>query len=184
MQKPIYGRPRFPQHQINVQKPKKRPLALDSEKRACSEKRAKTEKARITSLPSFLTVQDADLVGTVEESDFAHRIRHGEGLVSRKCARCFYIRSKAEFSSEYPWLQPRPLSMGGHWRLGCNACSLAYSNSEQGKHEGKRRCDVEMAKFAGFNFLCRISNKYLRSRLKQHSLTKEHRAAVLASNRN
>ena len=32
---------------------KKRPLALDSEKRACSEKRAKNEKARITSLPSF-----------------------------------------------------------------------------------------------------------------------------------
>ena len=136
---------------------KKRPLALDSEKRACSEKRAKTEKARITSLPSFsngkvkkqsplFSVQDEDLVGSVHESDAAHWMRHGEDPSSRQCGRCLYIRNKAEFSLDYPWLQPRPLFMGGHWRLGCNACSWQSRNSERDKHEGKRGCKVRASK--------------------------------------
>ena len=87
---------------------KKRPLALDSEKRAGSEKRAKTEKARITSLPSFsngkvkkqspfISVQDEALVGSVHESDAVHWMRHGEDPSSSTCGRCLYIRNKAEF---------------------------------------------------------------------------------------
>ena len=86
---------------------KKRPLALDSEKRAGSEKRAKTGKARITSLPSFsnvkkqsplISVQDEDLVGSVHESDAVHWMRHGEDPSSSTCGRCLYIRNKADFA--------------------------------------------------------------------------------------
>ena len=124
---------------------KKRPLAFDSEKRAGSEKRAKTKKAMITMASNGKTNKVEDLVGSVHESDFAHWMRHGDEPSSSTCGRCTFLRNKAEFRREYPWLTPRPTFMGGHWRLGCDVCSWRCKNSEREKH--KREARVQSAGF-------------------------------------
>ena len=128
-------------------------------------------------------MQDEDLVGSVHESDAVHWMRHGEDPSSSTCGRCLYIRNKAEFYLDYRWLQPRPLFMGGNWRLGCNVCSWRSKNSEREKHEGKRGCKVRASTFAAFNFVCHESARRLRIKVQAHSLEEGHRIAVLASNR-
>ena len=103
-----------------------RSLALDSEKRAGSEKRAKTFVGVGSPL---ISVQEEDLVGSVHESDAAHWKRHGEDPSASTCGRCIYILNKAELYVQHPWLSPRPSFMGGRWRLGCDACSWRYKHS-------------------------------------------------------
>ena len=100
----------------------KRPLALSGEKsRGAARKKAMK--------PSFQNPavggndkleQEIALVGDVHESDASHWNRH-MGPSSSTCGRCLYIRHKAEFRREHPWLRPRPAHMGGPWRLGCDA---------------------------------------------------------------
>ena len=88
-------------------------------------------------------------VGSVHESDEAHWNRHSGDPSSRNCCRCFYIRHKAEFRRDHPWLRPRPAHMGSHWRLGCDACHLMSKKSQAEKRElGWTRACV----WAGFEF--------------------------------
>ena len=136
----------------------KRPLAFDSEKRA------ETKKARITSLPSpsnaklkkqsaIFLVQEEDLVGSVHESDVDHWKRHGVEPSLSPCGPCIFIPNKAELQREHPWLTPRPSFMGGHWRLGCDACHWLSKNSQREQHQGRRGCKVRASCLAAFNFV-------------------------------
>ena len=104
--------------------PQKRSLAL-----AGSEKRAKTENGMMKRPSPLISVQEEDLVGSVHQSDAAHWKRHGEDPSASTCGRCFYIRNKADFMREHPWLTPRPTFMGGYWRLGCGVCSWRYKSA-------------------------------------------------------
>ena len=138
---------------------KKRPLALDPKTRAGLDKRAKTEEARITPLPSFsnvqvkkqsptTSVQEEGLVGSVHESDVFHWERHSGEPSSSTCGRCIYIRNKAELGRDYPWLSPRPGFMKGDWALGCDVCSWRCKYGERENQNGKRAG-------AGFD-ICRL----------------------------
>ena len=161
-------------------KPEKRLLAMDSEKRAGSEKRAKT----VVGVGSpLISVQEEDLAGSVHESDAAHWMRHGEDPSASTCGRCLHIRNKAELWREHPWLTPRPSFMGGHWRLGCDVCSWRYKNSDRETHKGNRGCKLRASKFAAFEFVCHESARRLRISVQAHSIEEGHRIAVLASRR-
>ena len=161
----------------------KRPLALDSEKRAGSEKRANTQKAR-KKQSALISVQQEGLVGSVNESDAVHWVRHAEDPSSSTCGRCLYIRNKAELWREHPWLSPRPKFMGGDWALGCDVCSWRYKSPERENHTGKcAGSKLRASTFAAFKFVCHISGRTLRIRVQAHSVHAGHRIAILASHR-
>ena len=73
--------------------PGKRSLAFDSEKRAGSEKRAKTEIGMMKKQPPLISVEKEDLVGSVLESDAAHWRRHGGGPSASTCGRLSFVQS-------------------------------------------------------------------------------------------
>ena len=78
------------------------------------------------------------IAGSVHESDMEHWQRHSPEPESQKCGRCNFIREKAEFNRNYPWLEPRPLFMGGDWKFGCNVCRWLMLNSKRETHSGRR----------------------------------------------
>ena len=51
--------------------------------------------------------------GSVHESDREHWQRHSPEPESKNCGRCNFIREMGEFGREYPWLEPRPVFLGG-----------------------------------------------------------------------
>ena len=118
-------------------------------------------------------------VGSVHESDESHWKRHSGDPSSSSCCRCFYIRHKAEFRREFPWLGPRPTHMGSHWRLGCDVCHWMSTNKKKETHQGRRGSIKRAGAFAAFNYLC--SPYRLRERLSQHCLEEGHKIAAGAS---
>ena len=77
------------------------------------------------------------IVGSVEESDQAHRWRHPKPV--KNCARCAYLAvgdQLRQYHGSYKhevhgarartiWLAPRSQRLGGAWALGCTFCAFA-----------------------------------------------------------
>ena len=138
-------------------KPKKQPRALPRKKSAGGAKQpcpaAKKGRKSPAVGGSDKLAQD---VGSVHETDESHWKRHSGDPSSSSCCRCFYIRHKAEFRREFPWLGPRPMHMGSDWRLGCHVCHKK-EQKETGKpvyRQGRRGCSIRASDMTRFNYLC------------------------------
>ena len=103
-----------------------------SDKSAKAGKLSDGSKGRQKSAEELVSV-----VGSVEESDCAHRRRHPKAV--KDCARCAYMAvgpQLRQLHGSYKhevhgtrartiWLAPRSLRLGGAWALGCTFCAFA-----------------------------------------------------------
>lgn len=134
------------------------------------------------------------VVGSVGESDRAHRCRHP--VCQRNCARCLYLHFRPQWEKYYGahrqevhgraiatvWLAQRPARLGGDWALGCVFCARwMQSQVDLAK---SRRCDVKRkrgcrdgnTKWARFEINA-VSQVAMRG-ICQHTNTSMHRQAV------
>ena len=163
----------------------KRPLALGSGATPGRKKSKSSLHGGTGTLKRVLDLGEAiDPMGSVHESDAAHWERHSTDATAHgKCCRCNFIRAKAEFKREHPWLTPRPIHMGGRWRLGCDVCAWKYSNAGRERHETRGGTTHRASKWANSQFFCHGSSWVLRNRVKAHAAEAGHRATVIASQR-
>ena len=124
------------------------------------------------------------IASSVHESDWDHWQRHSPQPESHNCGRCNFIREKAEFLRNYPWLEPRPTFMGDDWKFGCNACRWLMLNAKKREqHSGRRGCQVRACAFSRFQVSCDKKMSVLHDRLQAHSREAGHRMAVSAVQR-
>ena len=163
----------------------KRPLALGSGATPGRKKSKSSLHGGTGTLKRVLDLGEAiDPMGSVHESDAAHWERHSTDATAHgKCCRCNFIRAKAEFKREHPWLTPRPIHMGGRWRLGCDVCAWKHSNAGRERHETRRGNTHRASKWANSQFYCHGLFVELRYRVKAHAADAGHRASVIASQR-
>ena len=120
----------------------------------------------------------------VQEPDAAHWERHSAQPSSQTCSRCNFIRNKAHLQREHPWLTPRPIFMGGPWRLGCDLCAWMFAHAERENHRGRQGCKTRACAFAKYQFgSCQAPYKTIRDGINAHQNVSGHRAAVIASQR-
>ena len=121
-------------------------------------------------------------VGSVHESDESHWKRHSGDPCRFYCCRCRYIRHKEEFRREFPWLGPRPARMGGHWRLGCDACHWMSKKSPGARRELGWTFARARA-WAGFEFSYNGLGGLFKQQIKQNNKKEGHKIAIGASHR-
>ena len=93
------------------------------------------------------------IASSVHESDWDHWQRHSPQPESHPCGRCNFIREKAEFLRNYPWLEPRPLFIGGRLEVWLQRLSLVDVEFEKGTAQRPSRmpstglCVFEVSSF-------------------------------------
>ena len=95
------------------------------------------------------------LVGSVDEADAQHLMRHADAGFMHNCPRCMAISMRADIAQGAPWASWRPSNFGGSWRMGCRICfagrntqaALARKSLHREIHEGKEVCQQAIAVF-------------------------------------
>ena len=101
---------------------------------------------RKTRCARSVSIADVDLlVGDVAESDARHKTRHAGFMPN--CPRCLAMRRWGEIERLAPWVAPRPVHLGGAWRMGCRICAAGRWDEQVLRRRGVHK---EANKSLGF----------------------------------
>ena len=116
--------------------------------------------------------------GACQETDAEHWQRHSSQPGAHLCCLCNFIKRQIEINRDFPWCSPRPQSMGGQWRLGCDMCARMVAAPQF-----LRDSICCPGRFARDGFVPHGEWGHMHTKLKHHAGTPGHKSATIGVGR-